>query len=122
MNPRSESPLTPQGHSADGDKLDSLLSSFFQAQVPRTWPETKSVTEPSSPLSDRFARGRFPFRSRLVLAASLVLLLLAQVLFSSTFTGLGRVRPDREAGPNFGTKLGPDGEMRLKHASPRLSK
>jgi len=54
---------------AKPNDLDSLLQGYFQAQVPRTWPE--------APLTVEIARQRGPVasRGRLTLAASIAALL-----------------------------------------------
>jgi hypothetical protein len=58
--------------------LESRLSEFFRAQVPKVWP--------FCPV-EGVERERPLWRSRLVLAASVVLLLLGQLWLSSLFRG-----------------------------------
>ncbi len=54
------------------DQMDQLLRTFFQAQVPKPWPELTLPAE--APVS-----GRRPLRySRMALAASLLLLFIGQ--------------------------------------------
>jgi len=66
--------------------IDSLLRSFYQSQMPDPWP----AFEPPTTAPDRSARilpGRVSLRSRLMLAASVLLLLLGQLALSGKFVG-----------------------------------
>jgi hypothetical protein len=80
------------------NELDGLLRAFFRAQVPEPWPELK----PPAPLSPRgegaAARRRSLFRSRFILAASLLILLLSQLFVSRMFSGYTRVAMDSNRG------------------------
>jgi hypothetical protein len=80
------------------NELDGLLRAFFRAQVPEPWPELK----PPATLSLRGERAapRRPslFRSRFILAASLLILLLGQLFVSKMFSGYTRVATDSNRG------------------------
>jgi hypothetical protein len=72
--------LIPPG--SNGDNLDHLLRAFFRAEMPEPWPDA-----PARPLAFRPARRRGLVRSRLALAASVLLLLVGQWLLAGSFPG-----------------------------------
>jgi hypothetical protein len=98
------------------DNLDGLLGSFFQAQMPKAWPEAGSVTELSSDAARGLRRSLTKARQRLLLAACLGFLLLGQLFLAGMFTGLPTGRSDRDGGKMEATKR--IGEMRLKRTMP----
>jgi hypothetical protein len=65
--------------------LDGLIHGFFRAQMPDPWPALKPPAMSSIPTENNLFRRRSLFRSRLVLAASLLMLLLGQVFVSGLF-------------------------------------
>jgi hypothetical protein len=79
QQPRAE-PLEGD-HSAND--LDGLLRDFFRTQMPEPWPQLS----PPPALPHAGQRHRSLFRSRFVLAASLLILLLSQLFLSSRFGG-----------------------------------
>jgi len=66
--------------SRPADDLDGLLRAFFRAELPRPWPAFRYASTPTN------RPGRWVlFRSRIVLAASLALLLGGEALLSGRF-------------------------------------
>ena len=68
------------------DELDGLLGAFFRAQVPEPWPALKLPATLSLREEGAAARRSSLFRSRFVLAASLLILLLSQLFISNMFS------------------------------------
>ncbi len=69
-----------------GDDLDGLLTAFFRAETPDPWPAAPVVEEaPPTILRHRPRRGLSQFRSRLVLAASVIFLLALPWFLSDAF-------------------------------------
>ena len=91
-SPRGGSPEPPQ----PTDDLDGLLRTFFQAQLPKPWP----VPKPPAPLplsaGGFAARRRSLPRSRFALAASLLILLIGQLLLSGMASNYLRLTADSD--------------------------
>jgi hypothetical protein len=102
MKSLGQSPIQQEGRSLAG--LDGLLSVYFQREMPQSWPGAKPATEIAGPGQGLGVRSRTRFRSRLVLAASLVIFLLGQLILSAMSTGLPPIRSDRELGRIEATK------------------
>lgn len=90
------------------DDLDRLLHDFFQAELPDPWPACPAAA-PSAPLA---VAGASASRGRLVLAAS-VLLLLAGSLALPTRVGDAALPTDPGLGKPEATRRGPDGKPRI---------
>ncbi len=104
-------PLVPRGGAQPPDDLDDLLSAFFKAQMPKTWPapETPVSRRAAPPLVAGPAKGWPLMRSRLAVAASVALLVGGSLLLAGAFQG----RPNGPAGPTIinykAEALNPDG-------------
>ena len=70
--------------------LDGLIHGFFRAQMPEPWPVLKPPATPPVPPASRLLRRRSLFRSRLALAASLLILLIGQVFVAGMFPSYSR--------------------------------
>ena len=70
--------------------LDGLIHRFFRAQMPEPWPVLKPPATPSVPTESALLRRRSLFRSRLTLAASLLILLIGQFLVSGMLPSSSR--------------------------------
>jgi hypothetical protein len=73
-------PLSQQS----GDHVDGLLRAFFRAQMPHPWPKAPATASQILPFR-RPSKVRGLTRSRLVLAASVALLLLGSLLLPRGF-------------------------------------
>ncbi len=69
------------------NEFDGLLRAFFRAQVPEPWPALKPPATLSLRGEGAPARRPSLFRSRFILAASLLILLLSQLFVSKMFSG-----------------------------------
>lgn len=85
MNYTGQSPFDPLSPGHSRDHLDELLRTFFRSEMPRPWPAFEPPLMPA-PLE----RHNRPLRrSRLVLAASLAILLLGAWLLAGAFRNAG---------------------------------
>lgn len=73
----------PRQRDCSPDDLDGLLRTFFRAQVPEPWPVLKPPATPSLQREGCAPRRRPLLGSRFALAASLLILLIGQLLVSS---------------------------------------
>jgi hypothetical protein len=104
MNSLDRSPSGPQGPSLRQGDLDAVLKNYFQNELPSAWPELNPTTQ-NLRLDDRISRrSRSPIRSRGVLAASIVVLLLGQLWLSGAFSSLSLTRFDHDPGRIEATK------------------
>jgi len=98
MNSLHQPLAGPLERNRSANDLDGLLRVFFLAQVPEPWP----VLKPPATLSLRGERAsvRRPslFRSRIALAASLLILLISQFFVSGMFSGSTHFAPDGNPG------------------------
>ena len=81
-----------------GDNLDHLLRAYFQAEMPEPWPALKAPAAVKKIVPGRPARpvrkaGRGLWRSRLALAASIVLLIAGLVLLGGKMHDTGVPTP-----------------------------
>ncbi len=97
------------------NELDGLLRAFFRAQVPEPWPALKPPATLSLRGEGAPARRPSLFRSRFILAASLLILLLSQLFVSKMFSGYTYVATDSNRGKIEATN-------RIDSASPREPK
>jgi hypothetical protein len=89
MNSLQQPRAEPLAGDRSADDLDGLLRVFFRTQMPEPWPRLAPPV--TLPLPGQ--RRRSLFRSRFVLAASLLILLLSQLFLASMFSGY----PGRDA-------------------------
>jgi hypothetical protein len=96
-------PPLSTGDPAAPDELDALLRAYFRAEMPDPWPAPPLVASPTSPAKGR--GGRVSTRSRLALAASVIVLVGGTML-------LPKVRP--LADPAAPIRIGPGEATRVK--------
>jgi hypothetical protein len=77
--------LDSPGRGHPGDELDGLLSSWFRTQMPNPWPSLDLPEEAVLPMPRRASHPWASLRSRLALAASVALMLVAPWLLSGRF-------------------------------------
>jgi len=122
MNSLDRSPSGPQGPSLRQGDLDAVLKSYFQSELPPAWPELNPAIQ-DSPLDERMSRrSRSPIRSRSILAASIVMLLLGQLWLSGAFSSLSLTRFDRDPGRIEATKRNSETRSRQGLPAARTSK
>lgn len=90
------------------DEIDRLLRAFYRAELPSPWPELKLPAGPAARPAVRWSL----LRSRLALAASVLVLLLGSWLLADSF----RVYPLRTVEP--GTETGTARRLRFRDARP----
>src|SRR3954453_16117316 len=73
-----------------GDDLDGLLRAFYRAQMPSPWPALKAPPQSPARRPTPGPRAWPLLRSRLALAASVALLVLASLLFSGKLADPGK--------------------------------
>jgi hypothetical protein len=78
-------------------ELETLLHSYFRAEMPKSWPALNPAVE-SADSPARRPRSRRAAAGRYALAASLLLLLAGQLSLLALLNGSTPVRPDREPG------------------------
>lgn len=89
-------PPLSNGEAPPADELESLLRSYFRAEMPDPWPAPPLVAAAASaPAAPRDGRG--PQRSRLALAASVALLIGGSMLLP----GRTPARPSPEKSPTM---------------------
>jgi hypothetical protein len=85
MNMLQQNRLQSQSPIPSEDALDQLLCSFFQQQLPASWPAFKPPADPAA-VGSRSPHRYLLSRSRFVLAASVVFLFVGQLGVSSFFS------------------------------------
>ena len=117
----SEPPTVDRaGKGASGDELDTLLRAFFQSEMPHPWPalqlpEREEQTRPVVPFTPAASHPWVPIRSRLVLAASVGLLLAGSWFLAGQFQpGDAGDHPLPPGTRITGEKDGPLGPGRIK--------
>jgi hypothetical protein len=83
MNIIERPPVDPTNHDRSSENLEELLRAFYRAEMPRSWPELKVPVSAEAP---RHAHKSWfsTAKSRLALAASIILLILSTLLLSQT--------------------------------------
>jgi hypothetical protein len=83
--------------------LDGLIDRFFRAEMPEPWPVWKPPATLPVPMGGGLLRRRSLFRSRLALAASLLILLIGQVFVAGMFPSYSRFAAVSERGKTEAT-------------------
>jgi hypothetical protein len=83
--------------------LDGLIHRFFRTQMPEPWPVLKPPAMPAVLTEAALFRRRSLFRSRLTLAASLVILLFGQFFVSSRLPSYSRFATVGDSGKTEAT-------------------
>jgi hypothetical protein len=109
LQPPLVGPRGPNGSPAD---LDGLLQAFFRAQMPEPWPVPKPPAMPSVPTGGALRQRGSLFRSRLALAASILILLIGQFFVSGMFLSYSRFAAAGDRGKTEAT------HRRLRSAKP----
>ncbi len=91
--------LVPSPPRQPADDLEGLLRAFYRSQMPQPWPSPQLPRFRPAPTPRPAPSGRPLSRSRLVLAASVALLLLGSLCLPGRFT--------QDAKPGAGTELTP---------------
>jgi hypothetical protein len=115
MKSLQKSPAEPYVGDRSPNDLDGRLRAFFRAQMPQPWPVLQPPVTTSLAQGRAAARGRSLLPSRIVLAASLLLLLLGQLFISGMFSDYARSVADGDRGKPEATNP----NRRLKFPGPR---
>jgi hypothetical protein len=99
------------------DDVDQLLRSFFQEEMPRSWPAfagglTPADQQPQLPAANRH---QSPFRSRFVLAASVAILLIGTWWLGGRFS-----TPESPTSPSAPGKVIGAKERRNNATAPKM--
>jgi hypothetical protein len=86
-----------------GDDLEELLRAFYRSQMPQPWPSPRLPRFCTAPATRPKSSGRSLTRSRLVLAASVALLMLGSLCLPGRFT--------HEIKPDYGTPVAPTADI-----------
>jgi hypothetical protein len=102
----------PRAGPREGDRspsdLDAVFRAFFRAEMPEPWPVLKPPATPSLREVAAPVRRRSLSRSRFALAASLLILLVSQLVVSGLFSGSIHFAADSDRGKIEATnRLGP---------------
>lgn len=100
LQPPLVGPREPDRSPAD---FDGLIHGFFRAQMPDPWPVLRAPATPAVPSEGARLRRRSLFRSRVALAASLLILLAGQFCVSGMFPGYTRFATVGERGKTEAT-------------------
>jgi hypothetical protein len=121
MKSLQQSVVEPQVGNRSPDDLDGLLRAFFRAQVPEPWPLLKSPATKSSQQGPGAPRGLSLLRSRIALAASLLILLLGQLFISGMFSDYAHSTADGDRGKTEATNLNRRPRFPVLRSAPGLS-
>jgi len=119
MNPLHRTPVDPRCREHQPGDLDQTLRAFLQSEMPDPWPAFKPPAEPHNGLIRLPAR-RALFRSRFVLAASVLLLLLGHLTLSGMFSDYVPTAANRDPGKKEATNRHADGKLKKASAAQPL--
>jgi hypothetical protein len=105
MSYLKESPTNPHGRRSLPSDVDGLLHGFFRAEMPEPWPDVKPPAETLPGPSNRPWPSFLLNRSRGVLAASVLLLLLGYWFVSGLHSDAVPFAPGGNSGNNVGSRI-----------------
>jgi hypothetical protein len=121
MKSLQQSAVEPRVGDRSPDDVDGLLRVFFRAQVPKPWPVLKPPATKSRQEGVAAPRGLSLLRSRIALAASLLILLFGQLFISGMFSDYAHSTADGDRGKTEATNLNRRTRFPVLRSAPGLS-
>jgi hypothetical protein len=122
MNSVQQPVAGPRTLDRSANDLDGVLRTFFRAEMPEPWPVLQSPATLSLRREGAVLQHQSLFRSRLALAASLLILVIGQLLVSPMFSGTVHVAADGDRGKFEATLRSESGKLRKPKPASALTK